>query len=207
MAPCQSTTGGRAPLGPLLQVLRVRRRVQIPGREAAFLTNVAEGVAFCVVCRMYSQWVKKRTSNHFKSPMCASLYQPGSTKKGQVPDLNFVLQFPNSVTGEVYRIPTSCPPSLEQGWMNRQIELHHHHARDIQTEEDVRAWHDKTGMDIEDYAKEQKISVDFTRFVPNPELDYMFDNSQWEWPEFKARGEYWGAILPKSALDFPIFNS
>ena len=27
-----------------------------------------------------------------------------------------------------------------------------------------------------------------------------------EWAEFKARGEYWGAILPKSALERPVFE-
>ena len=177
-------------------------------QEAAYLTNVAEGVAFSFVCRqpdclffgLNSQWVKKRTSEHFRCPRCGAFYKPSST---QVGGLCFVLQFPNAATGELVRIPTSWPPSSEQGWINKQIELQ---ARMVTAEADVQAWHNKTVLDLDKLIAHQKIPAGFTRFVPSSDIDHRFDG-QWGWTEFKARGEYWGSILPADTLELPIFNS
>ena len=75
----------------------------------------------------------------------------------------------------------------EQNWINNQIELT---ARDIQTPEDARAWHEKSKLNLTELIQKHKIPGNLKEYTPDSAIDNRF-SSQWQWEEFK-KGTFWG---------------
>ena len=102
-------------------------------------------------------WVKERGHYWFKCPRCGEQYRPGSGKKDAVA-ANFVLSITNPENGQLELIPTSWPPSEDDRWLHNAVEIQ---ARQIQTQQDLDAWYNKSKLDLSELTNRQKISVHF----------------------------------------------
>ena len=73
-------------------------------------------------------------------------------------------------------------------WINEQIELQ---ARNIQTPEDVSAWHKKSKVDLTELIEKHRIPQGLVEMTPNPAIDNRF-SPMWNWEEFKQK-TFWGS--------------
>ncbi len=140
----------------------------------------------CMFYGMNSQWVEHCTKYWFKCPCCGEKYTPCSTEKDKVAAA-YILQIVDPTTGDLARIPTCWPPSEEANWLNNQIELQ---ARDIQTPADVKAWYEKSQLELKKLIDKEKIPDGLVEMKPDTAIDWRF-SSQWKWEEFKQKS-FWG---------------
>jgi hypothetical protein len=181
--------------------------------ETQFLTNLQDHIAFMFICRqpdclffgLNSEWVQHKDKHRFKCPLCGERYKPHSTAKNQIAKLGFVLQIADPDTGGVQLIPTVWPPNEETNWLNNQIELH---ARNIQTAEDAKDWHNKCKIELKNLIDRQKIPQGLQRMIPNETIKNRF-SGKWKWEEFKEKCCFYGnqfAKLDEAREPYDNFN-
>jgi hypothetical protein len=147
----------------------------------------------CFFYGMNDQWIKHIESDRYRCPQCGVLYQPWTQKKGEYAAQK-VLSFTDLESKKVFQIPCKWPQNEEDGWLNKQAEIH---ARDIKTEEDLDNFTRKSVVSLSDLLERVAVPVTFEKLEWNPAIEHMlheytFPESQWR--HLKENG-FWGSKL------------
>ncbi len=180
--------------------------------EASYLTVVGEGVTMSFVCRFPDclffgrndamTWPQEFAHYWFRCPRCGRLHSPGSTKKGQIDKLAYVIMLVDPETQAVSHIPTVWPPSEEKQWLNNMIELQ---ARDIQTPSDLDAWYNRSKLDLHLLIEREQTPKQFQRFEWDSGLEFMM--SKYNFAPIKERGFFYGAHLDRATAEGSLFSN
>ena len=101
-----------------------------------------------------------------------------------------MLQVNDPTNGDVVLIPISWPPSHEPvNRIDNQIEAQ---ARQVETQEDVDAWVNKSRLDLKTFIGKEKIDICMRKYKPNPAISHRF-GPDWSWGEFLEQISFWGA--------------
>jgi len=143
---------------------------------------------------------------HFLCPMCAIQYQPWAGK--DCVEGKRVLTVFNPITLQPAYIVCQHPPSEDDRWLNNMVEVH---ARDIQTQEDVEAWMNRSALDLnaliqkeESHASQvwQKLSYDNQRKKGH----IASFGSDFNDEPMMTKGYALGAFLPAEEASKPPFD-
>jgi len=143
--------------------------------EAGYLTEIAHGVTISFMCRQKGclffgkndQWIKHVESEHFRCPQCGERYRPWSFGKGEFPAQK-VLHVVDPVTQVDCIIPCTWPGSDEDKWLNNMVEIR---ARDIQTDGDLRAFMERSAVNLSELLTKVGTPLHFMRLEWNPEIE------------------------------------
>ena len=143
--------------------------------EASYFSHVMKGVQWSYLCRKkqcmffggnnVETWIKANAGYKFRCPMCGYLHQPWKTGSDDVPAAR-VLTVAHPITGELMHIPTVNPESKDEGWLNQMIEVT---ARNMQTEDDVQKWWDRTVGDVNQWLAREGVCRAWTKLSYRPE--------------------------------------
>ena len=193
------------------QAKRARQReakelVKTDASELASEDQATEGIQMSFLCRAPTcmffgmndnlTWIPEvslegvLSDYHFKCPRCGEFFQPGSTSRGQV-KAAFCITTTCPLTGAVCHIPAVWPRSLDMRWVNEQIEIT---ARNMKTEEDLDAWHNRTTCDLAKFLREQKVPQCFQRLEFTKAAQYRM-SKKWHFEEIQKIGYVMGAHL------------
>jgi hypothetical protein len=171
--------------------------------KASYLTKLMDGVWWSFLCKrrgchFFGQnneqsWIKHNDHYWFRCPMCAIQYQPWGGK--DCVKAKRVLTIFNPVTDEFSYIPTEHPPSEDERWLNNMIELE---ARNIQSQEDVDAWVNRSALDLDKLIKAEEMKAsNIWRKIPYSKANHTaYFTSEWNDKPMLERGYVMGSILP-----------
>jgi hypothetical protein len=179
--------------------------------EASYLTVIAAGITESFVCRMpdcwyfgmNDQWIKRKCSWHFKCPACGEQYRPAADYKGSS-DFSLVIGLTDPETGQPSFIPATWPPSNEQGWVNKMVELH---ASQLKDEGDLVLWNSKAKKDLKQLINNQRIPSFFTQIPYDGTKIANRLSSQWAHEPIMEKGYFTGAFLSAEDAKQPAYRN
>lgn len=142
--------------------------------ECSYFTKICDGVFFSYLCRKggcgffgpnnEETWMKHLVRWWFRCPLCGFQHQPSATREGDVPATR-ILSLLDFESGEMRHIPTSNPPSEDEGWLNKMIEIQ---ALQIESQEDLDLWHRGAAVDYKKLLEKECLDEVFQKIEYNP---------------------------------------
>ena len=149
--------------------------IKLRAEEAAFLTEITEGVAVCLACRRTEcrffgrtdQWIMM-DENHFRCPNCGEVSKLWSESKRSrtgnvIPLLPYqkVISIVDIVSGQHYAVPCKWPFEYEDTWLLDQAQMY---AATLRSIADVEEYLSQTQADLHKVLEKIAVPLGMPKF-------------------------------------------